>query len=262
MVKPATRRIARDPFKPSVRRIASWDDVAALVEHFSYHRNVSWLFRGVSHSAYDLIPLVGRPGWRTAEEREQGARGRRIAYSKRDELAVFAMFQNTAIPFLEHQPTSQMEWLAVARHYGVPTRFLDWSERFLVAVWFAVNGHLEGARGGEGGEPGIWVIWNLRSVVRADLGNPFGVKSPRAYRPPHIVPRFSAQGSVLSIHGDPTKPLNVRQRMLIPLDPRACFSLMKRLDDCGLNFATVYPGIDGLGKYLRWRYRNNWLAGY
>ena len=251
-------RVSRDPLKPSVPRVTSWDDVAALIEHFSHYRDVSWLFRGVSNSAYDLIPLVGRPAWRTPDEPERGT-GKRIPYSRKDELAIFAMFQNTAIPFLDHQPTSQMEWLAVARHYGVPTRFLDWSEKFLVAVWFAANGHIEG---GAEGEPGIWVIWNLKSVGSRDLDNPFGVKSPRAYRPPHIVPRFSAQGSVLSIHGDPTKPLNVRQRLLIHLDPRACFSLMKRLDDVGLNFATVYPGIDGLGKYLRWRYRNHWLAGY
>lgn len=258
-MKALARRVSRDPFKPSVRRIASWDDVAVLVDHFSYYRDVSWLFRGVSNSEYDLIPVVGRPGWRKPDPAEHGGHRKHVPYSRRDELAVFTMFQNTAIPFLEHQPTSQMEWLAVARHFGVPTRFLDWSEKFLVAVWFAANGHLE-----DGGraQPGVWVTWNLKAVGRGDLDHPFGVKSPRAYRPPHIVPRFSAQGSVLSIHGDPTKPLNVRQRMLIPLDPRACYPLMKRLDDCGLNFATVYPGIDGLGKYLRWRYRNNWLAGY
>lgn len=257
-MKPSSAR-ARDPFRPAVARIASWDDVSALIEHFSYYRQISWLFRGVSSTAYDLIPLVGRPEWRRADASERGGDRKRIPYAKRDELAVFAMFQNTAIPFLEHQPTSRMEWLAVARHYGVPTRFLDWSEKFLIAVWFAANGYLEG---GETGEPGIWVIWNLKSVVRRDLDNPFGVKSPKAYRPPHIVPRFSAQGSVLSIHGDPTRPLNVSQRLMIPLDPRACFPLMKRLDDVGLNYATVYPGIDGLGNYLRWRYRNNWLAGY
>ena len=48
----------------------------------------------------------------------------------------------------------------------------------------------------------------------------------------------------------------------IPVDRKACFQLMKRLDDAGLNVATIYPGIEGLGKYLRWRYRNAWLAGY
>lgn len=258
-MRASASRLSRDPYKPSIRRVASWEDVSALVEHFSHFRDVPWLFRGVSSTAHDLVPLVGRSDWRKPDPRGHGRRRRNLPYSKRDELAVFSMFKNTAVAFLEQQPASEMEWLAVARHYGVPTRFLDWSDRFLVAVWFAANSYLEGDKAAE---PGVWVVWGLKGVTRRDLDHPFDVKSPRVYRPPHIVPRFSAQGSVLSIHGDPTRPLDVHNRMLIPVEPRACFSLMKRLDDCGLNFATVYPDVDGLGKYLRWRYRNGWLAGY
>lgn len=172
---------------------------------------------------------------------------------------MFAMFKNTAVAFLSRHPETEMEWLAVARHYEVPTRFLDWSEKFLVALWFAANGYLENMREDD---PGIWVIWGLKSVTRRDLDHPFEVRSARIYRPPHIVPRFSAQGSVLSIHGDPTKPLKVTGALRIPVDRKACFQLLKRLDDAGLNTATIYPGIEGLGRYIRWRYRNAWLAGY
>jgi hypothetical protein len=63
-----------------------------------------------------------------------------------------------------------------------------------------------------------------------------------------VVPRFSAQGSVLSIHGDPTKPLKVRQKLRITIDRNACYQLMKRLDDAGLNVATIYPGHRGAGE--------------
>ena len=252
-------KAGRDPYKPPVTRIRSWDDVSRLVEHFSYHRNIPWLFRGVSNVDHGLIPLVGRPGWRRPDPHDHGREPRRIPYSKRDELAVFNFFKNTAVAFLSHEPASEMEWLAVARHYDVPTRFLDWSEKFLVALWFAANGYLE-SRGED--DPGIWVTWGLKPVTRRDLSHPFSVKAPRIYRPPHVVPRFSAQGSVLSIHGDPTKPLKVRQKLSIPVDRKACFQLMKRLDDAGLNVATIYPGIEGLGKYLKWRYKNAWLAGY
>lgn len=258
-MRASASRVSRDPYKPAIRRIASWDDVSGLVEHFSSHRDASWLFRGVSNTTHELVPLVGRADWRKADPHEHGRGRKRLPYSKKDELAVFSMFKNTAIAYLEQQPASEMEWLAVARHYGVPTRFLDWSDRFLVAVWFAAASVVDG---GSEGEPGVWVVWGLKNVTPRDLDNPFSVKSPRVYRPAHIVPRFSAQGSVLSIHGDPTKPLNVRTSMLIPIERAACLQLMKRLDDCGLNFATVYPDVDGLGKYLRWRYRNGWLAGY
>jgi hypothetical protein len=256
-MKASARRISSDPYKPPITRIASWEDVAGLLEHFSYYRNIPWLFRGVSSVAHDLVPLVGRADWRKPDVHETEPVER--SYSKKDELALFAMFKNTAVPFIQHRPETEMEWLAVARHYGVPTRFLDWSEKFLIAVWFAAEGYLEN---GVDLEPGVWVVWDLKSVPAAELNHPFEVKSPRAYRPPHIVSRIFAQGSVLSIHGDPTRPLNVRRRLLLAIDPAACASLMKRLDDCGINYATVYPGIEGLGKYLAWRYKNALLTGY
>ena len=83
---------AAEPPRPRIRRIGSWEDVAGLVEHFSHHRQVSWLFRGVSDSTHDLVPLIGRPDWR---EPDPGARRRKHRpYSVRDERAVFAMFQN------------------------------------------------------------------------------------------------------------------------------------------------------------------------
>ena len=258
-MKRSASPVSRDPYKPLVERISGWEDVSALVEHFSYHRNVPWLFRGVSSIEHGLIPLVGRSDWRKPDPHGHGRAQKRVGYSKRDELAVFAMFKNTAVAFLQRQPETEMEWLAVARHYDVPTRFLDWSEKFLVALWFAASGSLENRHEDD---PGVWVIWGLKSVTRRDLDHPFSVRSPRIYRPPHIVPRFSAQGSVLSIHGEPTKPLKVPGTLRIPVDRKACFQLMKRLDDAGLNVATIYPGIEGLGAYLKWRYRNAWLVGY
>src|SRR5687767_14378975 len=97
------RRSARpsgDPYQLALDRIRSWDDVSTLVDHFSHHRSIPWLFRGVSNVDHGLIPLVGRSGWRTADPLEHAKPPRRIPYSQRDELAVFNMFKNTAVAFL------------------------------------------------------------------------------------------------------------------------------------------------------------------
>jgi len=173
-MRASASRVSREPYKPRVTRIGSWEDVSALVEHFSYYRNVPWLFRGVSSIEHGLIPLVGRSDWRKPDPHGHGRSNRRLGYSKKDELAVFAMFKNTAVAFLTRQPETEMEWLAVARHYDVPTRFLDWSEKFLVALWFAAHGYLENMREDD---PGIVVIWGLKSVTTRDLHHPFSVRS-------------------------------------------------------------------------------------
>src|SRR5688572_17163271 len=164
-MRASASRVSREPYKPRVTRIGSWEDVSALVEHFSYYRNIAWLFRGVSSIEHGLMPLVGRSDWRKPDPHGHGRKQKRLGYSKKDELAVFSMFKNTSVAFLARQPETEMEWLAVARHYDVPTRFLDWSDKFLVALWFAANGYLETQ---PEGDPGIWVIWGLKSVTQRD----------------------------------------------------------------------------------------------
>ena len=76
-MKASASRVSRDPYKPSVGRIDSWDDVARLVEHFSYYRNVAWLFRGVSNVEHGLTPLVGRADWRKPDPHGHGAARKR-----------------------------------------------------------------------------------------------------------------------------------------------------------------------------------------
>ena len=40
---------------------------------------------------------------------------------------------------LNPRPDENIDWLFIMRHYGVPTRLLDWSESPLIATYFAIN---------------------------------------------------------------------------------------------------------------------------
>ncbi len=240
------------------KEVANWRQLADLIEHFSYFNGYDWLFRGVTNASHDLTPKIGRPTLRKRKKLPGSNSYVHLPYKSEDERAVLTMFKQQARPYLPSPPDSELEWLAIAQHYGLPTRLLDWTDSLIVAAWFAVE---KGGAPEKGSDSAIWITKGVPSVD-PDCNAPLDLVEPGIYRPPHISPRISAQGSVLMICPNPIENVALPSLWKVTIKRKSEFRIKKRLNACGVNRRHLFPDLSGLTDHLSWMYKNNWLAGY
>ena len=81
-------------------------------------------YRGLPDSTFELLPSMYQP-----DKFMDGT----------IERAMIDRFKQNAYQFLEFRPQGEWEWLFLMRHYGLPSRLLDWTESPLVALFFAIH---------------------------------------------------------------------------------------------------------------------------
>jgi len=237
-------------------RIETWDELTGLVQHFSRFSAHDWLFRGVTDQTHALIAKVGRGITRAEKLSGSSKTPKRIPYRLRDERIVFEAFRTQALSYALRPPRSNLEWLALAQHFGLPTRLLDWTESLLVAAWFAVE-----EAGAKEVDSAIWVTHGVPSVDPEDPRDPLAIRSPFVYRPAHVSPRIAGQASVLMICPKPTETVSLSFVRQVSIARRVEFTLKKRLNACGINRHSLFPDMQGLAEHLAWLHKHDYLAG-
>jgi len=227
---------------PNIVEVKNWDTLATEIHRCE--EAGPKIYRGVTDFAkHKLVPKIGRPG-----ARKDPSNGSKRAHSEDDEKRLLDLFRRTARPFLNHEPKSDFEWLAIAQHHGAPTRLLDWTQSPLIAAFFAME------KAGTEGRPAVYVLDPPARI--ADTEIPFSITDVRAYYPPHISPRIQAQGSIFTVHPCPASEYDPLE-LVVWLFPEGtpCWDLKRVIDTCGFNRASLYPDLGGLAEHVGWCYK-------
>ncbi len=83
--------------------------------------------------------------------------------------------------------------------------------------------------------------------------SPFEIKENVIYHPPHISPRLRAQDSVLLACQQPFECLEDRDCLEIIIRHEAHDDIRRRLDQYGVFDRQLFPDLDGIAKWLRYR---------
>lgn len=202
------------------------------------------LFRGHCRMNYELIPSIGR--------KKEGSSDL-FAYNKKDEGQMFLEFKRNYSLYTEEKPSSDIDILFLAQHYGVPTRLLDWTYNPLVALYFACQDE-EKYRGH------IYTIVLPKDKDKIEEGHYFDKdflkKKKYKYDQILIVPdytnrRFLNQKGLFMLFKDPFKKMELQPTFIVKNKKK----ILRELSNMGVTESMVFPTLDSLGKEIANKYK-------
>lgn len=248
-----------------------------------------FLFRGQGNAEYKLLPTI----LRQSSAKEYGSLPTYLSYS--NEKNITHAFIQEAMAYEHEEPMNERnawKWVSLAQHYGAPTRLLDWSGNPLVSLYFACvsnadkdadiwilhrrryqdfflddNSYLQNATKGS----------LLHRLIMDNTATNELPEHPFILRPEYFDNRMSAQSSYFMVWGTKANSLEDmlgdqhccsitdtnfgdskhKDKILFRLgiDHSKKKSLIRQLDQAGINAKTLFPGLDGIGKYIEETYR-------
>ncbi len=249
-------------------RVSNWSELHEVLYAESWREELGRFrsplaFRGVSDASHDLRTSLWRLGERGVELEGHMLRNFR-KYAKSDVAPGESIWN----------------WLALAQHHGVPTRLLDWSYSPYVGLHFATDQvkayHLDGA---------VWCVNykrtnellpdRLRELLSEEGADSFTAEMLATvtgslrefdtlatepfvafFEPPSLDQRIINQFALFSLLSAPDADLgawladheDVYRKVVIPADLK--WEIRDKLDQANVTERVLYPGLDGLGRWL------------
>lgn len=229
-------------------------------------------FRGESE-CFDtpLLPMVFR-----TPKREYHDEAESLDEYEYDENNLLQTFRRRAhlmgLPIVPQRDETD-KWLFLARHVGLPTRLLDWSEGALVGLFFALlekdpvvwmlNPHELNLMVGAGGGPNEFPItWDpkvngpaFHNVQAAWVKGEGEVRGAVAIQPHIVHPRMYAQHSNFTVHGSCPQPFGELieagwlKKYRIEISDRS--EALRKLKILGVAESKIMPDAEALAAELR-----------
>jgi hypothetical protein len=167
------------------------------------------------------------------------------------------------------------EFLSIMQHFGIPTRLLDWSESLSTALFFALDNLNP--------EPVIWItnpfILNRANkaskipriltigldefpdyescFVRLDNEIMWKFQKPIFIQVPWTNERILNQKGFFTVHttAEPMEESCEKFVRCVPIKKEAILGVKRFLEYAGINEDTVFPDLDGFGRFLKKRYK-------
>jgi len=256
-------------------RIKDWASLTKVQDIFRRAEDKEeWVFRGLSDGSIHLKTTLER----VAEEFK--VPGVKIPDL---EVKLIHEFMRRYHLYAAEPPPSKgdtLDWLALMRHHGAPSRLLDFTFSFLVAAYFSLERK-------PNGDPAIWAVnksWLAKNVPEIlkkrsktiasqfkryakyrdgdEFRNVFFKGRPRLVSPVNpfrLNQRLTIQQGLFLCPGDVTVSFMDNLKAMpnyddnvkvIPIAYGARSVLLAALHRANLNRATLFPGLDGFASSL------------